>query len=473
MIIFDSMKRNIIYFAAIGMAFLATSCQERMQESAGNDMMEIHVRPYTADTKSVADVTGGDIFAWTYGTGEASAAEPVRQYAIKDGVYSYLLPSGTEQIIFSNIASSDEFLAGRDEDGGLVFSKRNTGSFFSTDMVAGTASMSSISEEGSLTVEMKRLNSYLTADLQMKSPDGTLLELADFMQSAELTLPWQAASVTFKTDGTVKPSGTTVLGEMPGGPEIPEEPSTLATGRYFITAEGNIAVPLEEDKTSGYIQVVTDTEENRTEANLFTFTQTEDGYTIQDSYGRYIYMPDTSTSSLYAAVSAPARGHVWNVEKTDDGTWKITNILKQKWIQYSTAYSNFECSVKTSGILPELVLYVPAADEEPSEGTGEEGGVTTPEEEATKAGNAAAGQTTYNLCREAATLPTVRGVESSILELSILNKSGNTTVIRKSIDTVFEPNRHYKFTLVMKRNETGFTFTVEDMIEESIDIDLN
>ena len=53
------------------------------------------------------------------------------------------------------------------------------------------------------------------------------------------------------------------------------------------------------------------------------------------------------------------------------------------------------------------------------------------------------------------------------------SKSGKETVMSKDLDYPFEPNRHYTFTLVMKRNETGFIFDIEDIIEEDINIDLN
>ena len=82
------------------------------------------------------------------------------------------------------------------------------------------------------------------------------------------------------------------------------------------------------------------------------------------------------------------------------------------------------------------------------------------------------GQTKYNLCTGMASLPTAAGMNSR-LELVVCNKSGKETVMSKDLGYPFEPNRHYTFTLVMKRNETGFIFDIEDIIEEDINIDLN
>ena len=82
------------------------------------------------------------------------------------------------------------------------------------------------------------------------------------------------------------------------------------------------------------------------------------------------------------------------------------------------------------------------------------------------------GQTTYNICTGMATLPTAAG-KNSVIELVIGNKSGNESVHTKELTYPFDPNKHYRLTLSMRRNETGFGFEIEDIIEESFDIDLN
>lgn len=82
------------------------------------------------------------------------------------------------------------------------------------------------------------------------------------------------------------------------------------------------------------------------------------------------------------------------------------------------------------------------------------------------------GQTTYNICTEMATLPTAAG-KNSVIELVIGNKAGNESVHTKELGYPFDPNKHYRLTLAMRRNETGFGFEIEDIIEESFDIDLN
>ncbi len=82
------------------------------------------------------------------------------------------------------------------------------------------------------------------------------------------------------------------------------------------------------------------------------------------------------------------------------------------------------------------------------------------------------GQTTYSICTEMATLPTAAG-KNAVIELVIGNKTGNESVHTKELSYPFDPNKHYRLTLAMRRNETGFGFEIEDIIEESFDIDLN
>ncbi|MGN1211455.1 MAG: hypothetical protein ACI4TM_07195 [Candidatus Cryptobacteroides sp.] len=429
-------------------------------------MVEIKVRPVAESTKALADVKTGDIYAYTYGSETAFEFQAVKQYKIVDGIYSYWLPEGTERIVFSNIAESAELEVSKNEDGSLKFRRTGTDPFISSDLIAGAAEFSA-AEDG-LTVGMKRMNSYLTVDLQMKSLDGTLLDLSEFIDGADLVLPYQAEGVVFEADGSITPSNTTIYGEVPGVPGVPAEPDDptpsdeLANGLYFIKAEDNIAVPFSSDESeaNGYMSVVANTEENRIESNAFTFTSTENGYTIMDSKGRYLYAT-SGNYRVFASATQPQEGSLWNIEKQEDNTHKIENILTNALLHYSSKYSEFECSTTSGLLMPELIPY----EKPETEVQGRKGILT-------KAGDIASGQTSYSLCTDAATLPTVTGT-NSVLELTILNKSGNTTVIRKSLDFPFEENRHYKFTLVMKRNETGFTFTVEDMIEETIDIDLN
>ena len=85
----------------------------------------------------------------------------------------------------------------------------------------------------------------------------------------------------------------------------------------------------------------------------FTFAATDNGYTILGSDGKYFYLSGTYNSFNVSA--EPTEGQFWNVAFETDGTVKITNAAKEKWIQYTTygtygAYS----SDQSGAVLPSL-----------------------------------------------------------------------------------------------------------------------
>lgn len=88
--------------------------------------------------------------------------------------------------------------------------------------------------------------------------------------------------------------------------------------------------------------------------NGFTLTETEDGYTIQDAYGRYLYMDETHTSFNVSADRQD--GDTWTVEPQADGTVKITNVLREKFIQYSTEHESYGAYTDEQGIKPSLYV---------------------------------------------------------------------------------------------------------------------
>lgn len=88
--------------------------------------------------------------------------------------------------------------------------------------------------------------------------------------------------------------------------------------------------------------------------NGFTLTETEGGYTIQDAYGRYLYMDETHTSFNVSADRQD--GDVWTVEPQADGTVKITNVLREKFIQYSTEHESYGAYTDEQGIKPSLYV---------------------------------------------------------------------------------------------------------------------
>lgn len=793
-----TMKRIKIYIVLALLSALA-ACQNEnlLTPSENGDIIEIKVKPKVM-TKSLVDVTTDNIYAYTYGDSEALACSALKQITIEDGVYSYSVPGGTESIVFSNHATSDDFALTKTAEGGLQVTRLADNSLYDTDIVAGAIKMSETDENGGLNPHLSRLNSFITAELRMKSIDGTELDLNNYMTYAYLRLPNQACSVIYNADGSISVSESLFNGQVPEDPINPEDPGnsseyaendalaamredniitngsfesidesnafltgwsqiddktilnstdaydglyclqieqgaidetsgykkvaqqqysfeveggkkyrfsmcvkspdgisditvsfnstennsrqvkvsdtwqlyqtdivnpdyntdmylsihmgnqtgvcyidniqmyaiedepynylangsfeqvtdgipdgwTILNGEEFVSIEestvkegskslrlnatndsantiriasplievtegrnyeylnnicnlsdetytitytrlygvssiwedgntiqetlsgsGNIwstthlrdfdgcihgpyyciiesdpyqsicldnfrvydmnikvlpltdakrsenntaeekyymmvgdslAVALGNELTYGYIPVTVGME-NATEANEWTFTKVEEGYTITDCYGRFLYKVG-SYASFNISTEMPAEGHIWTVTEIDDGTYKIFNTMQESWIQYNTIYGNFCAEPREieTGIYPTLV---PVSD-----CNHDSAAVKTQRSNSCK--SLTEGQTVYYLADEMATLPTASG-KNSRLELVIGNKSGTEMTLSKDFDYQFLPNKHYTFTLVVRRNERDFEFHIEDIIEEEINIDLN
>lgn len=177
------------------------------------------------------------------------------------------------------------------------------------------------------------------------------------------------------TDGGIVEEG----GETPD-PEPDPEPTqqigykavdqVVSGGKYLMVAQledGNCAVatPVAATKTYGYLDVMKttlagDTLLQEDEANAFTFVQEADGYTILGSDGRYLYQKGTYNS--FNVTDTPTEGQYWSVEANADGTFRITNLSVNKYIQYSVQYNSYGSYVDEKGIQPALYAKVDGTD---------------------------------------------------------------------------------------------------------------
>ena len=114
--------------------------------------------------------------------------------------------------------------------------------------------------------------------------------------------------------------------------------------------EGRLFSPLGENKSYGYMPYasVTINEEGVIEAcdaaeNAFlTVTAVEDGFTMRDSYGRYIYMKgDYNSFNIGTEMVQPGSSWLFNVN--EDGTYSVTNTMNDKVIMYDTQYTSYGC----------------------------------------------------------------------------------------------------------------------------------
>ena len=157
--------------------------------------------------------------------------------------------------------------------------------------------------------------------------------------------------------------------------------SQVTSGKkYVIFAEGIVAKPIEASRTFGYLyenSVTPDSEGKITTSDEygFVFTAVEGGYTIMQSDGRFLYVADDDYKNFNVS-KEPTSGHVWKVEAQSDGTFKITNVLAPKWIQFSSNYNSYGAYRETqdASFLP--YLYEGTKDLTVQEGDNTGGGNT-------------------------------------------------------------------------------------------------
>lgn len=114
--------------------------------------------------------------------------------------------------------------------------------------------------------------------------------------------------------------------------------------KYAMVHDGKVAIPIQANYTYGYLYVtdfqkVTEDSFTTSEANAFLFESEGDGYTIRDSYGRYLYLDETHTSFQLSA-EKPEINSSWKVEYSDNH-FNITNTGRPQIIDWADNYSNF------------------------------------------------------------------------------------------------------------------------------------
>ena len=88
--------------------------------------------------------------------------------------------------------------------------------------------------------------------------------------------------------------------------------------------------------------------------NSFTLLANGNGYNIKDSRNRYVFQTQ-SYDSFNVNAELPDEGALWTVEANNvDSTFVVTNVDKQKYVQYSTQFSSYGCYANKRGLLPSL-----------------------------------------------------------------------------------------------------------------------
>lgn len=126
-----------------------------------------------------------------------------------------------------------------------------------------------------------------------------------------------------------------------------EVDDSFEPGEYWIVANKKYAMPLTGNY--GYLQVdaagYTD--------NVFTISAVDGGYTIKQPDGKYLYMTEEYDSFNVSA--DPPAGHVWAIAQNGDGSYKILNVLKSKYVQLDSEYGTYGSYTAEKGTMPNLV----------------------------------------------------------------------------------------------------------------------
>lgn len=138
--------------------------------------------------------------------------------------------------------------------------------------------------------------------------------------------------------------------------------TAMATGKYFLMHGDKVAIPIAENLKYGYLYVedcdVAGSTVSAPETNLFDFAAAGDGnYTIQDSYGRYLYLDATHSSLNVSATDYESGNYLWDVTIDADGTATIKNVNRNTMvIAWSEDYSNFSCAANATTGLPTMYI---------------------------------------------------------------------------------------------------------------------
>lgn len=144
-------------------------------------------------------------------------------------------------------------------------------------------------------------------------------------------------------------------GQEEGGGDTPTPPATTATftqassinsgDQYVMVVDSQVGTPISQTVAYGRLAMspVTITNGSFTTdlTNALTITQVAGGYTIVDTYGRYLGMDASHLTSFQLYDTNTGNGCVWTISFEADGTATIANVLNPNChIVRSGTYTN-------------------------------------------------------------------------------------------------------------------------------------
>ena len=169
--------------------------------------------------------------------------------------------------------------------------------------------------------------------------------------------------ITRNNDGTVS------FRFVAGNPDTPSDiqfvkTTTVESGKYYLIVADNsgslvMAKPVASDKRYGWLNVENVAATNgvitcNDLSNAFLITSKAEGYTITQADERLLYQ--TGTYDSFNVANNPTDGYVWSVVPNADGTVKLINNSKKKYVQYSVTHNSYGCYSDEQGIMPSLYV---------------------------------------------------------------------------------------------------------------------
>lgn len=140
-----------------------------------------------------------------------------------------------------------------------------------------------------------------------------------------------------------------------------KEVGAITSGKQYILvskADNILGKPVESNKKYNYLYkeevTIAEGEVKTHDHYAFTIEAVEGGYTIKDSYGRYLYTKDDTYKNFNVSETMPEEGPVWTITFNETGEATITNVLSGKYIQYSAQYNSYGAYPDAQGTLPTL-----------------------------------------------------------------------------------------------------------------------
>ena len=199
---------------------------------------------------------------------------------------------------------------------------------------------------------------------------GTTLTLTVNNQERTVTL---MRPVTFSA-GKIKALNVTLDESEPSTQFYFKRVTEVTSGhKYILVAEDTrqgglrMACPLPEGTASGRLDVVTVTEEDGNIIALdhtdtaFSFYQSENGYTIRQKDGRYLF--NNNQDNAYVGTE-PGAGYYWTVSFGEDGLASIVNRTRRIQYNPTSSVQKFQIRLLSSSVGQNPWLYELQNDEE-------------------------------------------------------------------------------------------------------------